>query len=235
VPGVLYYHGGGFIVGGLESYDPVCRSLCNASGCRLIAVDYRLAPEHKFPAALADAEAAWDWVASHRQEIGVTERIGVAGDSSGGNLAAVLAQCRRSRGPELAFQLLAYPMVTMRDRPASERVPLIGPLVYLATIALVRKRYVPADADLSDPRLAPENVDDLCGLPPAYVITAGIDPLHDGIVAYVQRLKAAGNSVTHMDYPSMPHGFLNALGIFEQARQAIADAGAAMKNALFVL
>ncbi|HET9149648.1 MAG TPA: alpha/beta hydrolase [Alphaproteobacteria bacterium] len=233
LPALVYYHGGGFVLGGLESYDAVCRALCNASGCLTIAVDYRLAPEHRFPAAVDDAEAALAWVAAHAEELAIdAHRIAVAGDSAGGTLAATLAQRPKRGDAEIAFQLLIYPMTAMASRSRAARWPVVGKLVDLATIDIVRRTYVPGGTDLGDSRLAPGDAVGLRDLPPAYIVTAGIDPLTESTVRYVARLRAAGNAVTHVHHPRMPHGFFNAFGVLKEAGTAIAAAGRAVAAGL---
>lgn len=234
LPALVYFHGGGFVLGGLAAYDPLCRALCNACGCRVIAAGYRLAPEHKFPAALDDARAALAWTAAHAAEIGIdADRLAVGGDSCGGNLAAGLALlAREGAGPRLAFQLLAYPMTTMQSRAPEHRLPLAGRLIDRLTIDVVRNNYVPDGTDSHDCRLAPGEAHDLAGLPPAYIIAAGLDPLHRFVLDYAEKLRRAGNSVTLDRHPWMPHGFLNLFGILAESRRALDNAGDAIKAAL---
>ena len=233
-PVLVYYHGGGWVIGSIASHDGVCRALANAVPAVVVSVDYRLAPEHRFPAAAEDAHAAARWAAEHAAEIGADpRRIAVGGDSAGGNLAAVTALMARDRGgPRLAFQLLVYPVTdTAMDTP-SYRENAEGYFLTRADMTWFFDHYLPRAADRMHPYAAPLRAADLRGLPPAAVITAEFDPLRDEGEAYAARLRAAGVPTTHTCYTGMVHGFFGLGAIFEQANAALAEAAAALRAAL---
>jgi acetyl esterase len=234
LPAIVFFHGGGFVVGDLDSHDALCRTLANESGCRLIAVDYRLAPENPFPAAVEDCFAAVSWVGANASDIGADpNRIAVAGDSAGGNLAAVMCHLARPKTePLIDFQLLIYPSTSFRHDSPSVMTFGSGYVLNQATIEWSVSHYIPKDADRGDIRLSPIAAPDLKGLPPAYIVTAGFDPLHDEGAAYADKLKAAGVPVTHVDYPTMVHGFCNMQGVLPLAAEAVAAAGRAVKDGL---
>jgi acetyl esterase len=232
LPALMFFHGGGFVLCDLDSHDRQCRALANASGCVVVAVDYRLAPEHPFPAAPEDAYAATQYVATHPAEFGIDpDRIGVAGDSAGGNLATVVALMARDRGgPSLKFQLLIYPVVDFDDESPSMQeygeghFLTRGAMEWFATLyapgALRRERYAsPLGADLR-------------GLPPAMVVTGECDPLRDQGELYAFRLERAGVAVEHKRYDGMIHLFFNLGGIIDTGRVMIADVAAAARRAL---
>jgi acetyl esterase len=236
LPAIIYFHGGGFVLGDLDSYDALCRTLANESGCRVISVDYRLAPEHPFPAAVEDGFAALQWIESHAADLPVdANRIAVAGDSAGGNLAAVVCQKAKENrsSPEIAFQILIYPALRLipQRHAAGEEIEAAFPLD-LRAMNWFQSLYVPQDADPADPRLCPLEARDLTGLPPAYIVTAGLDPLRSDAIAYAERLKQAGVSATHVDYPGMIHGFFSMQGLIPLATAAIAAAAHAAQQAL---
>jgi acetyl esterase len=233
LPAIVFIHGGGFVLGDLDCYDPLCRALANESGCRVIAVDYRLAPEHVFPAAVDDCFAALKWVEDNAAALGVdANRIAVAGDSAGGNLAAATVLLAKQKGaPKLAFQLLIYPALSADMNSDSTRNYGQGYFLDLPTIAWFMKHYAPG-ADPSDPRLIPMSAKDVAGLPPTCIVTSGCDPLRDGGQAYAEKLKAAGVKVTHVDYPTMIHAFFNMPNFLPLSREAIAAAAKAVKDAL---
>ena len=193
LPVLVYFHGGGWVICDLETHDGVCRALTNAAGCIVVSVDYRLAPEHKFPAAADDAFAATEWVAANAASFGGDPgRVAVAGDSAGGNLAAVVAQIARARGPKLAFQLLVYPVTDHDFDTASYSENAEG---YFNTRDMMKwfwTNYLPSSSDGADPRASPLRLDDLSGLPAALIITAEFDPLKDEGEAYAARLADAG-------------------------------------------
>ncbi|HEX4303921.1 MAG TPA: alpha/beta hydrolase [Rhizomicrobium sp.] len=230
--GLVFYHGGGFVIGDLDTHDDLCRCLANESGCRVVAVDYRLAPEHPFPAAVDDSFAATQWISAHAAELGIDpKRLAVGGDSAGGNLAAVVAQLAKANGPAIAFQLLIYP-VTQLGAPdtASMRENAKGYFLEKEGMDWFTRCYAPDAKHRSDPRLSPMLCTELAGQPPAYVITAGFDPLRDEGKDYADKLDAAGVPVTHVNYPGMVHGFFSMRGLIPKAREAVAAAGAAVRE-----
>ena len=234
LPAIIYFHGGGFVMGDLDTHDALCRTLANESSCRVFSVDYRLAPEFPFPAAIDDGFAAMKWVEANAMALSIDPNgIAVAGDSAGGNLAA--ATCllaKASKGaPHIAFQLLFYPSLKL-TREFVRRPFGSGYRLDDRTIQWFYNHYIPADADATDERLSPLEAKDASGLPPAYVLTAGFDPLREEGIAYAGKLKQAGVTVTQVDYPTMIHGFLTMQNWIPVAAQAIAAAGSAVKSAL---
>jgi acetyl esterase len=228
-PGALlvFFHGGGWVYGDLDSHDPPCRFLAERSGVRVLSVDYRLAPEHPFPAAYDDAVAAYRWVTENAASLGAdTTRLGVGGDSAGGNLAAVTAIEAARAGLPLAFQLLVYPTTDATQRTESRR--LFGHDLYLTEEFMDRSldQYVPDPAGRSDPRVSPVLADLPAGLAPAYVVTAGFDPLRDEGEAYARTLSEAGVEVELRRFPDQIHGFLNVVGVGRSARAASAEVAA---------
>ena len=235
LPGLVFFHGGGFVIGDLDTHDDLCRHLANGSGCRVVSVDYRLAPEHPFPAAVEDCFAATKWVAEHAGELGISGPIAVGGDSAGGNLAAVVAQLARTQGPAIAFQLLIYPVTQLGgpEMPSMEENAK-GYFLERESMQWFTRMYCPDVSQHSDPRMSPLRAKDLAGLPPAYVVTAGFDPLRDEGKAYADKLDAAGVPVTYVNYPGMIHGFFSLRGLIPKAREAVAAASAAVKASVTV-
>lgn len=234
LPSLVYFHGGGWVIGNIDSHDDICRSLCAQAGCIVISVDYRLAPEHKFPAAFDDAYAATAWVCENAAEFnGDSRRIAVGGDSAGGNLAAAVCYAARERRkPALRFQLLIYPVID-----ASFGFPSMDQFAdgYRLTRDAMRwyfDQYARSEDDLRDPRLAPLSAEDLSQLPPALILTAGFDPLRDEGSAYADKLRAAGVSTDYRCYDGMIHGFFGMAGILSQARTARAYASEKLMQAL---
>jgi acetyl esterase len=229
----VYFHGGGWVIGDLESHDQVCRALANAARCTVVAVDYRLAPEHKFPAAVEDAIAATRWVSDNAQSLGIdASRLAVGGDSAGGNLAAVVSLDARDRGgPPLVFQLLIYPGTDMRmDWPSHLRhagqLPLRRP-----TMQWFVGHYLRGPGDELDWRASPLRAPSFRNLPPALVVTAGFDPLSDEGEAYARALSDGGVPVTHRRFDGQIHGFLNMGRIVADAARLVTLAGDALKGA----
>ena len=235
---LVYIHGGGWTIGGLDTHDHPCRTLCADADVVVVSVDYRLAPEHPFPAALDDAWAAVEWVAEHATEIGGDPaRLAVGGDSGGGNLAAVVSLMARDRGgPELRFQLLVYPAVDLRpdavDRFPSLRENAEGYVLTYQTMEFFMGNYRPDPALADDWRLSPLLASDHSGLPPALVITAEFDPLRDEGKAYAEVLEAAGTAVTHTLYPGTVHTMFQLAPFLDAGKAALAESAAALREAL---
>jgi acetyl esterase len=209
LPGLLYFHGGGLVAGSLDSHDSICRSLANASGCRLISVDYRLAPEHPFPAALLDGVAALNWLAAHTGELAIDPaRIVVCGDSAGATLAAAVCQMAAAAGqPRVALQLLMCPIMDFGALTDSRRAFASGYFLDQATLDHDLKQYLGPDTDPLDARVSPLRAIHLEGLPPACIHTAEFDPLRDEGAAYAERLTQAGVRTTYRCHSGMIHLF----------------------------
>jgi acetyl esterase len=234
LPALVYFHGGGWVTGSLFSHDHLCRALTRASGVAVASVEYRLAPEHPFPAAVDDAEAAARWVAGHAGELGLDPaRIGVGGDSAGGTLAAAVARrARDSGGPKLACQVLLYPATDADfDRP-SYLENAEGYMLTRAAMAWYWDQYIPERALRTHPDAAPLRAGDLTGLPPAVVVTAEYDVLHDEGEAYARRLAEAGVPARLLRYDGMIHGFLRRHHLLDRGKAALAEIGQALRDAL---
>jgi len=233
LPAILYFHGGGFTIGSLEGYDLPCRFFCARSGCAVVAVDYRLAPEHKFPAAIDDAVAAFRWLAAGATELGIDPaRIVVAGDSAGGTLAAVVAQEMRGAPQPPCLQWLIYPATDLAGRTASHESCGEGFLLSRADMEWFLGLYLADPAEASDPRASPLRAADLSGLPPALVFTAGFDPLRDEGQAYAGRLAAAGVKTVHREFDSLIHGFIGMRGALQGAARAMDEMVAGLRHEL---
>jgi acetyl esterase len=229
-PTLVFFHGGGFVLGDLDTHDRLVRRLCALARVRVISVDYRLAPEHKFPAARDDAVQSVRAIIAFADRFGVDpDALAVGGDSAGGNLAAAVAQ---ALGPaaRLKLQLLIYPVLQWAPLAAAPALQE-GFLLSRATLDWVRKRYL-ANVDLMDPGVSPLFAPVLSGLAPAYLITAGWDPLRHEGRAYADKLAAAGVNVTYRDYPDQPHGFFSMTRVSPAAKPAIAAAADALARAL---
>jgi len=232
LPLLVYFHGGGWTVGDLDTHDIVCRTLANRARCAVIAVDYRMGPEHKFPAAVEDCVAATRWVAGQAAALGVdAARIAVGGDSAGGNLATVVAiTLRDAGGPPLVFQALAYPATDQRmDTPSHTRFAQ-GYLLTRDNLRWYRGNYL-APEDYDDWRASPIRAADLARLPPAHIITAGYDPLRDEGRAYSDRLVAAGVPVLYECFEGMAHGFITMGGVLAAANHALYRLGQSLAQA----
>lgn len=232
LPALVYFHGGGWVIGDLDTHDALCRTLANETGARVIAVDYRLAPEHKFPAAADDAYAAVKWVETNAATLAIDpNRIAVAGDSAGGNLAAVVSlMAKQKGGPRIVHQLLIYPVTQWKADTGSMSSFAEGYFLERKTMHWFFDQYA-SGADASDWRLSPLAAPDVAGLPRAYIVTAGFDPLRDEGKAYADKLNRAGVAAVYIDYPGMVHGFFNMQAVLPAAREAIADAAKAVRQA----
>jgi acetyl esterase len=208
-PAFIFYHGGGWVIGDLDGYDVVCKQIADQSGFVVFSVQYRLAPEHKFPAAAVDAITATEWIVANAAKFGIDKnRIFVGGDSAGGNLTAVVTlNARDNGGPKFAGQVLIYPATDMAMTHPSCSNPDHDILLTSSLMRWFINHYLTGQADIDDWRASPSRAKDLKGLPRAYLMTAGADPLHDEGVDYKDRLKAAGVEVTYNDYPGQFHGF----------------------------
>ena len=235
LPALVYFHGGGWLLGDLDSHDGVCRRFANAARCRVVSVDYRMAPEHKFPASVEDSAAATRWVMTNAASLGIDDsRVAVGGDSAGGNLAAVMALMARDGGlPPVVFQLLIYPatdmrMVTTSSQTVSDGVPLTS-----ATMRWFIDHYMSSAQDENDWRASPLRAADLSGTAQALVLTCAYDPLCDEGIAYAQRLAREGVRVTQMHFSDQPHGFMSMGRIIRTADVAIDMMGAVLKKVLW--
>ena len=234
LPALVYYHGGGWTIGDLDTHDTLCRELANASGCAVVSVDYRMGPEHRFPAAVDDSVAAAYWVSRNADALGVDPtRIAVGGDSAGGNLAAVVAIAARDAADlPLAMQLLIYPATDQRRISESYRNNGQGYLLTQDTMTYFHDHYITDPAHDLDWRASPLLRDDLSGLPPALILTAGYDPLRDEGLQYAQRLSEAGNTATHLCFERQIHGFVTMGKVIDEANAAVALCAATLQAAL---
>ncbi len=209
LPALIYFHGGGWTVGDLDTHDVLCRQLCNQTPCAVVSVEYRLAPEHRFPVAVDESIAATKWITEHAGTLGLDHsRIAVGGDSAGGNLAAVAALDARDKGgPRLVYQLLIYPATDQTAEAPSHSANGEGYGLTRDSVLYFRSNYIDAK-DFSDWRASPLRAKSLAGLPPALVITAGFDPLVDEGKAYAEKMKAAGVAVDAVCFDDMIHGFV---------------------------
>lgn len=233
LPALMFFHGGGWTIGDLDTHDVVCRQLANGARCAVFSVDYRLAPEHPFPAAVDDCVAATRYVFEHADELKVDRRrVAVGGDSAGGNLAAVVCIHARDHGaPMPAFQLLIYPATDHRGGFPSHQRNGEGYLLTRASMDFFRACYLPREQDWTDWRASPLLAKDLSRLPPAFVLTAGFDPLLDEGRAFAERLQREGVAVEYKEYEDMVHGFALFGGVVDRANEAIAECAGALKRA----
>jgi acetyl esterase len=233
-PGLVFFHGGGWVFGDLDTHDAMCRSLAHACGCRVIAIGYRLAPEHTFPAAVEDSYAATVWVAQHAHALGLDRRrIAVGGDSAGGNLAAVVCQRAKDIGDlELALQVLFCPVLDLSRETPSRRAYARGYFLDRATIHWTLQHYLANGVGPEDPRISPLRAADLRGLPPTHIHTAEFDPLRDEGKDYADRLMRAGVAVRYTCHDGMIHNFYGMAGVIPYGRTAMTAAGAAIRQAL---
>ncbi len=230
LPALVYIHGGGWVIGDVDTHDVLCRQLANAARCAVYSVDYRLAPEHPFPAAIEDCITAVKFVAGRHK------LVAVGGDSAGGNLATVAAlHARDHGGPEIAFQLLIYPGTDQRGAHASVTRNGEGYLLTKKAMDYFQAQYLPKKSDFLDWRASPLLAKSLAGLPPAYVITAGYDPLLDEGRAYAERLAKEGVEVAYREYPDMVHGFILFGGVLDTANAAVAECSVRLRAAFEIV
>jgi acetyl esterase len=233
-PVLVYFHGGGWTIGDLDTHDVLCRELCLGAGAAVVAVDYRLGPEHRFPAAVEDCVEATRWVQREAAALGVdAQRLALGGDSAGGNLAAVVALTLRDAGdPAPAYQLLIYPATDMRGASPSHTSNGQGYLLTADAVAYYRNHYIADPAQWLDWRVSPVLASDHRNLPPALVLTAGFDPLRDEGREYADALSAAGNRVQVVCFERQIHGFILMGRVIDEARTAVALCAAALREAL---
>jgi acetyl esterase len=223
LPVLVYFHGGGWVIGDLETHDTLCRELCNLSGSAVIAVDYRLAPEHRFPAAVDDALAATRWIAANAARLRIDpQRLAVGGDSAGGNLAAVVALAARDAGDlDIVFQLLIYPATDQRRGAPSHTSNGQGYLLTQDTITYFHDHYLGGSSHDLDWRASPLLAASHAGLPPAFILTAGYDPLRDEGLQYAQKLSEAGSRASLVNFERQIHGFILMGRVLDEANVAV--------------
>lgn len=233
-PVLLYFHGGGFIAGGPQTHDTPCRLLANTGSFTVISAGYRLLPEHCFPSALEDAKSALNWVAAHDKELGIDRaRIMVGGDSAGGNLAAVLChQVRLAVVPRIAAQLLIYPLLDFRAETLSRRQFASGYGIEADELNALLAAYTGPNGDQSDPNISPARASEFDGVPPAYIVIAGFDPLRDEAVDYAKALDKSGVHARIRVWPGQIHGFCSFSKSIPEGRLALEEAGKALRNFL---
>jgi acetyl esterase len=232
-PGLVWFHGGGFVLGSIESHDGLCRALAAQAGVVVASINYRLAPEHRFPAGVEDAIAATQWVLDRSEEIGIDPHaLAVGGDSAGGNLAAVVAQSLRGASPPLAFQLLVYPATDATCREPSHHLFREGYVLTERDIAWFLDQYLPDPRLATDPRVSPLFAEDLTGLPPALVVTAGFDPLRDEGRRYADRMRQSGVEVEYICSDGSVHGFLSTPGAIREASRVLKLVANRLRNRL---
>lgn len=231
-PICLFTHGGGYVIGDLDTHDRLCARMAAKSGVRVLAIDYRLAPEHIFPAGVEDALAAFDWLVSTEglARTGAdADRVAVAGDSAGGGLAAMLGQQRRD---QIRFQLLIYPLMQLIERRKPKLKALEGHILSVYTLEQIVRAYLPDEKAAQDVRVSPLLENDLAGLPPTYIAAAELDPLYDEGTAYRDRLAAAGIPVEYVLGKAMPHGYFNMTAVLPGAKDIVNRVSAALGDGL---
>jgi acetyl esterase len=232
-PVIVYYHGGGWVLGSLETHDGTCRRLADGADAVVVSVDYRMGPEDRFPAAVDDAYAALQWVAAHAAELGADPaRLVVAGDSAGGNLAAVMSQLARDGGPAIRFQLLVYPVTDHEFTSVSMEENAVGYYLTRDAMRWFYDHYLNDPSEGDDARVSPIRHTDLAALPPAFVLTAQYDPLRDQGIAYAEALRGAGNVVEMTMYEGLFHGFFSMFDFIDAGKAAFDDAIAAVAAAV---
>ena len=232
-PGLVFFHGGGWVVGNVATYDRECRELAQQVGCVVVSVDYRLAPEHKFPAGVLDCVAATRWVAAQAAELGILpDRLAVGGDSAGGNLAAVVAQQLRDHGgPALCCQLLIYPATDAAGDYPSMHETGVG-VLHPSDTSWFLGHYLSSEAERHDPRMSPLRAASLAGLPRAIVVVCGYDPIRDEGIAYEKALRAAGVPSELLYFAGQIHGFISFAPMVPSAREALHEVLASLRKAL---
>ncbi|WP_300544731.1 alpha/beta hydrolase [Maricaulis sp.] len=230
-PTTLFLHGGGYVIGDLETHDRLCRRLAAHGGVRVLAIDYRLAPEHTFPAAVEDAQAAFDWLAGEGAEVTGANpaRLAVAGDSAGGGLAAMLAQTRRR---QIRFQLLIYPLLQLVERRKPRLKALEGHLLAAFTLDQIARAYLTDMEQAGDPRVSPLFENNLAGLPRAHIFAAELDPLLDEGAAYRDRLLALGTPTGYTLGKALPHGYFNLTAVLPGTKALVDQAALALGDGL---
>ncbi|MEM1598329.1 MAG: alpha/beta hydrolase [Pyrobaculum sp.] len=236
LPAVVYFHGGGFVLGSIETHDHVCRRIANLSGAVVISVDYRLAPEHKFPAAIEDAYDSVKWIADNYDKLGIDNgKIAVAGDSAGGNLATVASIVARDKKEDIIrYQVLIYPVVNLTSLPTASRIEYSGPEYVILTANLMAwfgRQYLAKFEDALSPYASPI-LADLSNLPPALIITAEYDPLRDEGELYAHYLKVKGVRAVAVRYNGVIHGFVNFYPVLEEGREALSQIAMSIKSNL---
>jgi len=234
LPGIVYFHGGGLVAGSLDTHDPICRALSGASGCRLVSVDYRLAPEHPFPAAVADGHAAAEWILGHAAQLGIdSERLAIGGDSAGATLAAVVCQGRRGPGGTgFALQFLLCPIMDFLATTPSRRTLAQGYFLEEGTLQHDLQHYLTPQVDAANPQVSPLRAADLAGLPPTCIHTAEFDPLRDEGAAYAQRLNEVGVPTLYRCHPGMIHLFYGMGAVIPYAAIAFELMGSDIRSLL---
>ena len=230
LPGLVYLHGGGWTIGDLDTHDVLCRSLCLQAGIVVVAVDYRMGPEHKFPAAYDDSVAAFNWTVAHAASLGIdASRIAIGGDSAGGNLAAAACLGLRGQSVQPAFQLLIYPATIMWQDTPSYQANGKGYMLTKESIAYYTENYLRNREDAKDWRASPQLADSHAGLPPAFVMTAGFDPLRDEGLMYADALSKAGVSSQYICFERQIHGFITMGRVMQEANTAVSLCASALK------
>jgi acetyl esterase len=232
LPAFIYFHGGGWVVGDLDTHDVICRQIAAQSGAVVVAVDYRLAPEHRFPAAVDDAWSATTWIAAHAGDLGIdATRIAIGGDSAGAGLAAVVTLMARDAGaPRLAYQVLVYPVTDLRAESDSYATYAEGYMLTRSAMKWYIAQYAPDAASWSDWRGSPLLAESVRGVPPALILAAQCDPLRSEGAQYARRLEQAGIAVDYVEYEGMIHGFLTMGGKIDAANRAVATIAAALRK-----
>lgn len=229
-PLLVFYHGGGQVIGSIETHDDLCREICRRGRMHVLSVDYRLAPEHPAPAGTEDAHAAFRWAHEHAAELGADpDRVAVGGDSAGANQATLVAHRARDGGPPPALQFLLYPVTNYRDETRSQTLFSHGYFLTRDDLDWFRGKYLSGEIGPADPRVSPLLADDLSGLPPALVVTAGFDPLRDEGRQYADAMRAAGVTVDHREFGSLIHGFANFFPFGGGSSTAVAEVISALR------